>query len=88
MTSYYNIDERTTRETKTSETLLMLYNFPSNFVFYTKVKDHEQLKKKLLPQIYANESGITYKGEYQDSITNYFEENNILLDWRRKYIIM
>ena len=48
----------------------MLYNFPSNFVFYTKVKDHEQLKKKLLPQIYANESGITYKGEYQDSITN------------------
>ena len=57
----------------------MLYNFPSNFVFYTKVKDHEQLKKKLLPQIYANESGITYKGEYQDSITNYFEENNICL---------
>lgn len=58
----------------------MLYNFPSNFVFYTKVRNHEQLKKKLLPQIYANESSITYKGEYQDSITNYFEENNILLD--------
>ena len=49
-------------------------------MFYTKVRNHEQLKKKLLPQIYANESGITYKGEYQDSITNYFEENNILLD--------
>ena len=58
----------------------MLYNFPSNFIFYTKVRNHEQLKKKLLPQIYANESDISSEGEYQDSITNYFEENNILLD--------
>ena len=62
----------------------MLYNFPSNFIFYTKVRNHEQLKKKLLPQIYANESSITYKGQYQDSITNYFEENNILLDMEKE----
>tara|TARA_B100000900_G_scaffold390979_1_gene385152 strand:+ start:632 stop:1207 length:576 start_codon:yes stop_codon:yes gene_type:complete len=58
----------------------MLYNFPSNFIFWTKVRNHEQLKKKLLPQIYANESEIAYDGAYQDSVTNYFEENNILLD--------
>ena len=62
----------------------MLYNFPSNFVFWTKVKDHEQLKKKLLPQIYANESEITYDGVYEDSVTNYFEEKNILLDMEKE----
>ena len=62
----------------------MLYNFPSNFVFWTKVKDHEQLKKKLLPQIYSNESEITYDGVYEDSVTNYFEEKNILLDMEKE----
>ena len=58
----------------------MLYNFPSNFIFWTKVRNHESMKSKLLPQIYENESTIKPIGGYTDSITNYFEKDNILLD--------
>ena len=58
----------------------MLYNFPSNFVFWTKVRNHELMKSRLLPQIYENESTIKPIGGYKDSITNYFEKDNILLD--------
>ena len=58
----------------------MIYNFPSNFIFWTKVENHEELKRKLIAKIYDDEKSISYSGPYSDSITNYFEDENILLD--------
>ena len=56
---------------------MTLFNFPSNFIFWTKIEDHEKLKNILLPKIYADTSKIKYD-EDGASITNYFEKDNIL----------
>ena len=56
---------------------MTLFNFPSNFVYWTKIKDHEELKNILLPKIYADVPNIKYEGDGV-CVTNYFEENNII----------
>ena len=56
---------------------MTLFNFPSNFIFWTKIEEHEKLKNILLPKIYADTSKIKYD-EDGASITNYFEKENIL----------
>ena len=43
------------------------------------------MKSRLLPQIYENESTIKPTSGYKNSITNYFEKDNILLDMSEEY---
>ena len=56
---------------------MTLFNFPSNFVYWTKIEEHEELKDILLPKIYADAPNIKYEGDGV-CVTNYFEKNNII----------
>ena len=53
----------------------MFYSFPHNFLFWTKVENHEDIKNHILPQIYQDEAELS-KSSYEDSITSYFEKKD------------
>lgn len=58
---------------------MSFFRFPSDFVYWTKLKDedHKKIKDILLPQIREKENKENHNGHfpYGDASTSYFEEN-------------
>lgn len=59
-----------------------LYNFPSHFVYWEKIKNHKEIKENILPLILEHSDRLSYTSD--ESTINYFKKYKCRTDFFSK----